>query len=331
MLSLSHIGVIGAGAWGTALALALRRAGTNVTLWARDPGLAEHIATTHENGLYLPGIKLDPAIQTTGNLNDMAGCQALILATPAQYVRDTCKELAKFYTGTQPLIIAAKGIELSTHRLISEVVAAEMPGHPVFVLSGPSFAAEVAAHKPTALTLASEADCEIVAHAIASPLLRIYTSDDIIGTQIGGAVKNVLAIACGIVAGRQMGENARAALITRGLAEIVRLGVALGARAETITGLSGLGDIVLSCSSAQSRNMSLGIALGQGKKLADILAERTCVTEGVATASATLGLAHRHGVDMPVVKAVDRILRENANIDEMISGLLARPSRAEAA
>ena len=237
--------------------------------------------------------------------------------------------MAPLLTKPTSLIIASKGIELTTHRLMSEIVAQELPQHPLFILSGPSFAAEVAQNKPAALTLASETDGGNLALAMSSPLFRLYTTDDIIGTQIGGALKNVLAIACGIIAGRALGDNARAALITRGLAEMIRLGTALGARAETLMGLSGLGDVVLTCSSLQSRNMSLGLALGQGKELNDILASRTCVTEGISTAAAALGLARRHGVEMPVVSAIDLILRDKANIDDVIANLLARPLRQE--
>jgi glycerol-3-phosphate dehydrogenase (NAD(P)+) len=275
-------------------------------------------------------VALDPTIRATDRLGDLATCDALVLVTPAQHVRATCRTLAPLCDKKRPLIIAAKGIELHNYRLMSEVADEVMPGHPVFILSGPSFAIEVAQGLPSALTLAGEREPEILAHAMSSPNFRLYTSDDIIGTQIGGAVKNVLAIACGIVAGKKLGENAKAALITRGLAEIIRLGQACGARAETLMGLSGLGDTVLTCSSLKSRNMSLGYALGEGKSLEGILASRSSVSEGVATAAATLGLARRHGVDMPVVSAVDLILRDKAGIDDVITGLLARPLRQEA-
>jgi glycerol-3-phosphate dehydrogenase (NAD(P)+) len=329
--SYDPFGIVGAGAWGTALALALRRAGRDAILWARDPALAAAMAKTHENASYLPGIALDPGLKFTSDMADLSVCRALILVTPAQNLRATCKALAPLCASRQPLIIACKGIELVTHRLMSEVAAAEMPGHPIFILSGPSFAKEVAKGLPAALTLAGESGCENMAQAMTSPVLRPYTTDDIIGTQIGGAIKNVLAIGCGIVAGRALGENARAALMTRGLAEIMRLGRALGARPETLMGLSGLGDLVLSCSSIQSRNMSLGYALGQGQRLEEILAARAGVTEGMTTAAAALGLAYHHGVDLPVVSAIDRILREKAGIDEVMSELLARPLRHEAA
>jgi len=327
--SLKHFGVVGAGAWGTGLALALHRAGRDVTLWVFEPELADALAKKRENTVYLPGVKLPDEIHVSNNMGDLAACNAIVLAVPAQHVRKTCKALAAHLKPPTPLIIAAKGIELTTHRLMSEVVAETLPSNPIFILSGPSFASEVARNLPAALTLASEWGAENVALAIASPTFRIYTTDDIIGTQIGGAVKNVLAIACGIVAGRGLGENARAALITRGLAEIVRLGIALGARAETLMGLSGLGDVVLTCSSMQSRNMSLGFELGKGKDLSAILASRKSVTEGISTAAAALGLARRHGVEMPVVGAVDLILRDKASIDEIVNGLLARPLRNE--
>ena len=327
--SFKHFGVVGAGAWGTALAIALNRAGRDVSLWAFEPELAAVLDKKRENTTYLPGVKLPDGIKISNDLADMAECNGIILATPAQHVREICKKLAPYVKQPASLIIAAKGIELTTHRLMSEVVAETLPKNPVYVLSGPSFAGEVARNLPAALTLASEWGAENLALAISSPTFRIYTTDDIIGTQIGGAVKNVLAIACGIVAGRKIGENARAALITRGLAEIVRLGIALGARAETLMGLSGLGDVALTWTSLQSRNMSLGYELGQGKDLSAILANRNNVTEGISTAAATLSLARRHGVEMPIVGAVDLILRGNADIDVVIAGLLARPLRNE--
>jgi glycerol-3-phosphate dehydrogenase (NAD(P)+) len=325
----NHFGVIGAGAWGTALATALRRAGRDVTLWAFEREVAETLAESRFNSKYLPDIELPKEIRITDDLADVASCHALILATPAQHARQVCKNLVPHLKHSAPVVIASKGIELTSYRLMSEVVSEELPNNPAFVLSGPSFASEVAKGMPAALTLASEHDVEALANAMSSPFFRLYTTDDIIGAQIGGAVKNVLAIACGIVSGRKLGENARAALITRGLAEIVRLAVALGARNETLMGLSGLGDVVLTCSSLQSRNMSLGFALGQGRELNSILAERHSVAEGISTAAATLGLARRHGVEMPVVSVVDMILRDKATIDDCISGLLSRPLKNE--
>ncbi|MDD3370344.1 MAG: NAD(P)-dependent glycerol-3-phosphate dehydrogenase [Alphaproteobacteria bacterium] len=327
--SFNHIGVVGAGAWGTALALTAGRAGHNVTLWVFEPDLAALLAETRENKTFLPGISLPREIRITHDMADLASCNALILAPPAQHMRQICQTLTGPIAKTVPLVIASKGIELTSYRLMSEVVSEVLPENPVFVLSGPSFATEVAKNLPAALTLASEWNVESLAQALSSPFFRLYTTDDIIGTQIGGSIKNVLAIACGIVSGRKMGENARAALITRGLAEIVRLAIALGARPETLMGLSGIGDVVLTCSSMQSRNMSLGFALGQGKELSAILAERKSVTEGISTAAAALGLARRHGIEMPVVTAIDMILRGKATVDDSIVSLLSRPLRNE--
>jgi len=326
----NSFGIVGAGAWGTAIGVALARAGRRVVLWARESEVVACIKEKSENQIYLPGIKLGAEITASSEMSDLAECDALVLASPAQHMREVCKAAAPFLANSiAPLIITAKGIESSTYNLMSEVVEKELPHHPVFVLSGPSFAKEVARNLPAALTLSGETSGDDLALSMLSSQLRLYTTDDVIGTQIGGAVKNVLAIACGIVAGRKMGENARAALITRGLAEIIRLGTALGCRPETLMGMSGLGDIVLTCSSEQSRNMSLGLALGRGMALDEALAASSGVTEGIATAAAALGLARKHGVEMPVVSAVDMILREQASIDGVISGLMSRPLRNE--
>jgi glycerol-3-phosphate dehydrogenase (NAD(P)+) len=333
---LQHFGIIGGGAWGTALALTLLRAGRAAILWARESDVVTGINAKRENTVYLPGITLDAKLKATTSLDDIVGCDAWILVTPAQHLRALCAQLRetlqqKKIAGQAPVIIAAKGIEQSTSSLLSEIVAAELPGHPVAILSGPSFASEVAKTQPAALTLAiaDKALGENLLHAMASPSFRLYLTDDVIGAQIGGAVKNVLAVACGVIAGRAMGDNARAALITRGLAELIRLGVAMGGRAETLMGLSGVGDLVLTCSSPQSRNMSLGMALGQGKALADILASRSAVTEGVTTAAAALALAQKHKIDMPIVAAVDAVVNKKTDIDAVIAGLLARSLKIE--
>lgn len=326
-----HFGVIGAGAWGTALATAMRRAGRDVTLWAHRAQVADAITREGKNTVYLPGITLDPTIKASGDLTALSQCQALIFATPAQHLRETAAQLKGVITPGTPIIITAKGIEQGSCLLLSEVLAETLPEHPRAILSGPSFAAEVARALPTALTFAmGDARLgEALVQAMATPVFRLYRSDDVIGAQIGGAIKNVLAVACGILAGRTMGENARAALITRGLTEMMRLGTVLGARRETLMGLSGLGDLILTCGSPQSRNMSLGFALGQGQKLADILAARASVTEGVTTAAAARLLAQRHGVDMPITVAVDEILSHDAAIEPMIERMLARPLRSE--
>jgi glycerol-3-phosphate dehydrogenase (NAD(P)+) len=329
---LQHIAVIGGGAWGTALALVARRAGRDATLWAREREVVEAIAARGENPLFLPGVVLDPPFAATVDLRKACGdAEAAILAVPAQFLRVMLREAAAFLPRHALLILAAKGIERASGALLSEAVAEALPGHPLAILSGPTFAAEVAKGLPTAVTVAARerATAEAVALALGGRTFRPYASDDPLGAEIGGAIKNVIAIACGIVVGRGLGENARAALLTRGLAEMTRLGVAKGARAETFMGLSGLGDLALTCGSPQSRNMSLGVAIGQGRALADILAERRSVAEGVATAPAVLALAKRLGVEMPISAAVDALLHRGAALDQTIESLLRRPLKAE--
>ena len=325
-------GIIGGGAWGTALALSLIRAGRDVVLWARDADVVASINQRHENARRLPGVTLDARLKATGNLADLAGCNAWVFAAPAQHARELYRKLKEVAKDSRaPIIIAAKGIEQKTSSLMAAVAAAELPMHPVAIISGPSFAVEVARGLPTALTLAASDGKlgEALLQAMASPAFRLYLTDDVQGVQIGGAVKNVLAIACGIVTGRNMGENARAALLTRGLAELVRLGVATGARAETMMGLSGLGDLVLTCSSTQSRNMALGLALGRGQSLADVTTSHSGIAEGVATASAALALAKAYKVDMPIVAAVDAVISGGADISEIAASLLSRPLKSE--
>ncbi|WP_114394713.1 NAD(P)H-dependent glycerol-3-phosphate dehydrogenase [Oleisolibacter albus] len=327
-----RIGVIGAGAWGTALAMAAARAGGAVVVQAREPEVVASINASHENSLFLPGVPLDPAIRATADLAEAAAAEALLLVTPAQHLRAACRSLAPHLAPQVPVVICAKGIELDTGCLMSEAAAAELGDHPVAVLSGPTFAAEVARGLPTAVTLAIRDQIlgRRLLEAIGGRTFRPYLSDDLVGAQVGGAVKNVLAIACGIVEGRRLGDNARAALITRGLAEITRLALRLGARAETLMGLSGLGDLTLTCSSLQSRNMSLGAALGQGRTLTEVLGERRSVAEGVYTARAVTDLAARLGVDMPLCQAVDAILNRGADLDAVIEALLTRPFKVEA-
>jgi glycerol-3-phosphate dehydrogenase (NAD(P)+) len=329
---MQSIGIIGGGAWGTALGLVALRAGRAPLLWAREPEVVAAINGGHENPLFLPGVALDPRLRATAELADAAANDLLLLAVPAQHLRAAATALAPHLKPGTPIVICAKGIEEGTGALLSEVAAEAMPQAPVALLSGPTFAAEVAAGFPTAITLAaSEAALgQRLVKSLGSRAFRPYYTDDVAGAQIGGAVKNVIAIACGIVVGRKLGDNARAALITRGLAEMARLALAKGGRAETLMGLSGLGDLTLTCTSLQSRNCSLGVALGEGKRLEDILAARRSVAEGVSSASAAAALAQRLGIDMPIVAAVDAILHRGAAIDGAIEALRSRPFRSEA-
>jgi glycerol-3-phosphate dehydrogenase (NAD(P)+) len=329
--SIESIGIIGGGAWGTALGLVTLRAGRDPLLWAREPEVVAAINTRHENTLFLPGAALDPRLGATSELAEAAARDLLLLAVPAQHLRAVAGALAPHLKSGTPVVICAKGIEERTGALLSEVVAEALPQAPVALLSGPTFAAEVAAGFPTAITLAASdaALGQRVIRSLGGRAFRPYYSDDVPGAQIGGAVKNVIAIACGIVVGRTLGDNARAALITRGLAEMARLALAKGGRAETLMGLSGLGDLTLTCTSLQSRNHSLGVALGQGKPLADILAARRSVAEGVTSAAAAVALAQRLGIEMPIVAAVDAILHRGAAIDVAIESLLSRPFRSE--
>lgn len=324
------LGIVGGGAWGTALAQALATAepGNPVRLWAREPEVVQAIGRDRVNPLFLPGVPLSLAIAPTDLLEDMADRDALLIVVPAQHLRGI---LAALPTGDRPLILCAKGIEAGSGRLMSEVARDVRPDAPVAVLSGPTFAHEVARGLPTAVTLAAQdgALAERLAARIAGPGLRPYVSTDVIGAEIGGAVKNVLAIGCGVVEGAGLGQNARAALIARGFAEMTRFGVARGARMETLTGLSGLGDLVLTCNSTASRNFSLGKAIGEGGRAADLLADRRSVAEGAFTAPVLVEAAREAGVDMPVAAAVDRLIAGRADARAVIAELLARPLRGE--
>lgn len=328
---MKRIGVIGGGAWGTALA-ALSAEQGNTLLWARNAEVVDSINTAHANPLYLPDVKLPTNLRATGDLAALKDCDALVLAVPAQTLRPFAEAIRAALPLAAPIVIAAKGIEISTGLLPGDVLAELLPGRPLAILSGPNFATEVARGLPSASTLAcaDETLGAALVQRLGRPTFRPYLSDDVIGAQIGGAVKNVLAIACGIVIGRRLGDNARAALITRGLAEMSRLGLALGAKRETLMGLSGLGDLVLTCSGAQSRNLSLGVALGEGKTLEQIMGARRTVAEGVHTARAIEALAGKHGVEMPICAAVDAVLHKDVSIDETLAALLARPFRTEA-
>ncbi len=333
---MKRIAVIGAGAWGTTLALSALRAARGpreVMLWAHEPEVVTAVNEAHENPLFLPGVGLDPAITATNDPAVVEEADAVLLVTPAQFLRRVSERVAAHWPARAPAVICAKGIEQGTSALMTEVAAEILPEVPVAVLSGPTFAAEVARDLPTAVTLAcaDAATGRRLIETLGTARFRIYSSEDVVGAEIGGAVKNVLAIACGIVEGRGLGDNARAALITRGLAEIVRLGLAKGAKMETLMGLSGIGDLTLTCSSPQSRNMSLGIALGNGRSLEEIVAGRAAVAEGRFSAPSIAALAKRLSVEMPIVTAVDAVLAGRATIDEAIEDLLARPFRDEAA
>ncbi len=328
---MKKVSVIGGGAWGTALAQMLAAAGRTTQIWSLEEEVVAAINTNHMNDLYLAGVPLHEDLRATSDLGEAAEAELILLVTPAQFLRPVTVELAAHLKPGVAMVICAKGIEKDTHALMSEVLAETVPGAPQAVLSGPTFAIEVAQGLPTAVTLAC-ADEELggrIVAAIGQPHFRPYWTDDVIGAQIGGAVKNVLAIACGVVEGRAMGDNARAALMTRGLAELVRYGVMRGGRAETLMGLSGLGDLALTCNSDQSRNMSLGIELGEGRRMADILAERRSVAEGAHTVGAIADHISPMDIEMPICVAMDGVLNHEADIDATIRGLLGRPYRAE--
>ena len=320
--------MIGAGAWGTALAQVAAANGGPVLLWAFEEEVVQAINGTHCNSTYLPGIALDPAIEATGDLHQLASCDALLVVTPAQHLGAI---LNKLPVKDIPLVLCSKGIEAGTQRLMSEVAAAVHPDAPIAVLSGPTFAHEVAKGLPTAVTLAcaDQALGEALSVRLARPQFRPYLSEDVTGAEIGGAVKNVLAIGCGVVEGAGLGQNARAALISRGFAEMTRFGLARGARAETLAGLSGLGDLVLTCSSTSSRNFSLGKGLGEGKPAVELLADRRTVAEGAFTAPVLRAAAKAAGVDMPITDAVCSLLSDELSVAKVIDALLARPLRQE--
>ena len=325
---MARIGVIGGGAFGTALACVVRRAGHDTVIWAREPDIVAAINGAASNPVFLPGIPLAPGIRATGALGEaVAGADLLLLAPPAQHMRAVSGQLRAHLGPGTPVVTCSKGIERRTCALMSQVLAETLPGTPLAVLSGPSFAHDIAQDRPAGVTLAcaDAAVGERLARTIGTARFRTYLSDDVTGALVGGALKNVLAIACGVAIGSKLGESSRATLFARGLAEMARLGVALGARLETFMGLSGAGDLDLSCNSASSRNTSLGIALGEGRQLQEILGGRVTVQEGVHSAESVAALAQRHGVEMPIVEAVDRVLNHGAGVEEAIAALLAHP------
>ena len=331
MPAFETIGVLGGGAWGTALAQTEARAGRPVILWARNASAVEEINSRHTNSSYLPNISLDPRLRATGNLEVAARCDIILMVAPAQQARAVAKLLQPMLQPRQVLVNCAKGIEQQSGRLLCAVFAEELPGIPLAVLSGPGFASDVARGLPAALTLGcrDEAMGRALAGRLSHPEFRLYWTSDTTGVELGGSVKNVLGIAAGILEGKKLGGSAHAALVSRGFAELRRLGEAIGARSETLMGLSGLGDLILTCGSAQSRNMSLGRALGQGQSLAEILGTRRAVTEGIYTAAAVKRLAAEHGIEMPICRAVSDILDGALTVDAAISRLLQRPLKAE--
>lgn len=327
------VAVLGAGAWGTALAQVAAAAGRKVLIWAREPEVVVSINNDAENVLFLPGIKLNPNVRATADLEDAAKSELILAVPPAQHMRAVLRAVRPYLQPGAPLVLCAKGVERGSLALMTDVLAEELPDVGPAVLSGPGFAKDVARGLPTATTIASP-DRRLAQRIVATiglPAFRPYVADDLVGAEIGGAVKNVIAIACGVAEGRKLGDGARAALITRGFAELTRLGLAMGARAETLSGLCGLGDLVLTCASLTSRNTSLGAALGEGRKLKDILAERRSVAEGMESAPAVVALAAKYNVEMPICAAVDAIVNDRIGVDEAITALLSRPFKAESA
>ncbi|WP_230293559.1 NAD(P)H-dependent glycerol-3-phosphate dehydrogenase [Croceicoccus sp. Ery5] len=326
----SRIGVIGAGAWGTALAQMLAADGAPVTLWAREEEVVQGINSARRNALYLPDAPLSPSIVASSDLEAMAGFDTLLIVTPAQHLGSVMGGALAEFAGDA--VLCAKGIEAGSGRLMADVAHDAAPDAQLAVLSGPTFAHEVAAGLPTAVTLActgGDAQWQRLSAQIARPSFRPYYSDDMTGAEIGGAVKNVLAIACGVVDGLALGQNARAATIARGYAEMLRFGLARGAQAETLSGLCGLGDLVLTCSSTSSRNFSLGRALAAGTPAAELMANRRTVAEGAFTAPVLNALADDLGIAMPITQAVCALLAGETSANDMVRGILARPLRPE--
>jgi glycerol-3-phosphate dehydrogenase (NAD(P)+) len=326
-----RIGVVGAGAWGTALAQIAAARGLDTLVWAHEPEVVAGINEAHENTLFLPRVALAPRVKATGEIARLATMDALLLVTPAQHLRAVAKTLAAHAPNGLPVVVCSKGIEESTGLLMTEVLAEVLPAARPAVLSGPTLAGEIAEHKPTAVTIAATDAglAEGLATALGSPRFRPYTRTDMIGVQIGGAVKNVMAIACGMVAGMGFGQNARAALLTLGLGEMTRLALIKGAELETMMGLAGLGDLVLTCTSEESRNYSLGVEIGKGRSARDVLTSRRTVAEGAHTAGAVVRLAARLGIEMPIVAAVDRVVNRDAPLAEVVEELLSRPFKPE--
>jgi glycerol-3-phosphate dehydrogenase (NAD(P)+) len=325
-----RVGVAGAGAWGVALAYCAYSAGREVSIWAREREVADDLTAGRGNPTFLPNVAL-PRLQASPDISALSECDAILAAPPAQHMRTTLRALAPLIRPGTPVALCSKGIEIDSLKLMTQVLLEEIPHASPAVLSGPSFARDVASGQPTAVTLAcpDRSMGDMWMRSIGRPNFRMYWSDDLLGAEAGGAVKNVLAIACGVCEGLSLGRSAHAALIARGFAEMTRFGVALGARSETLAGLCGLGDLILTCSSSSSRNMSFGMLLGQGRSCASILDERISVTEGVHTAPAVMRLAKSLGVDMPICEMVDLLIRGDVTVDQAMDRLLNRPFREE--
>lgn len=325
------ISVIGAGAWGTALAEVISRQGNEVNLWAREGDVVKSINTSNTNDLYLPNIKLSKLIIAQNNITDVLNCDLLLMVTPAQFMRSILNSLKSCLNEEVPIVLCSKGIETETLKLMSEIAESIMPNNPLAVLSGPSFAIDVVNNKPTAVTLACKNPTigKSIADSINLATFRPYLSEDVIGAQIGGATKNVIAIAAGVVEGQELGDSARAATIARGYSEINRLAVALGGQEETLAGLSGMGDLILTCNSETSRNFSLGMKLGQGLNAHEATNNLSSVAEGMYSAKAIDKLSKKLGIEMPITNAVNDLIERNRSLGEIIDDLLSRPIRRE--
>jgi glycerol-3-phosphate dehydrogenase (NAD(P)+) len=326
------VGVIGGGAWGTALAILANRAGSRASLYTRNPNVIQQIEEKRSNDIYLPGVFIPPEISVSSSPQEVCKADLVIIATPTNYVRSVCITISDQLKAETPLLIASKGIERGSLMMMSEVVRSVLPGNAIAIISGPNFAEEAAKGLPTATTIACEDknQWDLLTYAVGGKLFRPYLTDDVIGTQIGGAIKNIIAIACGIAQGRGLGDNASAAIITRGFAEMARLAIARGGRYETLMGLSGLGDLILTCGSPKSRNMSFGLAVGRGQSVKQVLEARgRGATEGVLAAESIIKLARKYEVTMPICQSVYKVLYEDASVDDVMKALLERPFSQE--
>ena len=326
-----NISIVGAGAWGTALAEVMSRQGHQINLWAKESAVVNSINSSHENDVFLPNVKLSDLIVAFNNLEQITNCDLLLVVSPAQYTRETLLEVSKTLKSETPIILCSKGIEISSLSLMSQIAESIFPDNPIAIPSGPSFAIDVVNNKPTAVTLACK-DLKIgknIAESISLPTFRPYLSEDVIGAQIGGATKNVIAIAAGVVEGQKMGDSARAATIARGFSEIKRLAIAMGGKEETLAGLSGMGDLLLTCNSKTSRNYSLGIKLGEGQTIEEATNGLSTIAEGMYSAKAITKLAVQNKIDMPITQAVNDLIEEKYSVTDIIDNLLNRPIKEE--